>query len=204
MKNDAASIVYLPEKSNTILHTNRLQRKIVDKFVASINNTEYNTSIEYTDKTKTTVREFSFGFSLKEMSINTQKKPTKIPDSSFSIFYNFVNRKKLDLTSLVDLDNEKITFYKNQKVCFFGVNKNSTTCVNLRGSKAAEIFLVIMNLLSQIKENENSIETLKANKKIMPYNNEVISRNLEQEIKTKKILKTEFINMIKNLIKKYF
>ncbi|MGN6347752.1 MAG: hypothetical protein ACTHME_08625 [Candidatus Nitrosocosmicus sp.] len=184
----------------------------VDKFVASINNTQFNLSIEYFKKntsieTTPTVKEFSIGYTLKELHVNDkQKNQLKTSDknnSAMSIFYNFINKERYDLSSLEDIKINKVVFFKNYKIYFYGVTKTQTTKINIKSSKVAEIYLVAVNLLKQIRENEEMIEILKNNRKNRPFDDSV-KKSLEHEVRTKMMLKTEFINMTRNFLKRYF
>src|SRR3982750_471021 len=100
-------------------HNNRVkgkQKKYIKKqpeiikHVVSINNTQYNMSIEY--ENNKIVKEFSIGFSMKEMHINDNKQKKQLKTSlnvlgAFSVFFNFVNYRKLDLTTLEDIKSNK-------------------------------------------------------------------------------------------------
>ena len=197
-------------------HNNRVkgkQKKYIKKqpeivkHVVSINNTQYNMSIEY--ENNKIVKEFSIGFSMKEMHINDNKQKKQLKTTSlndlgaFSVFFNFVNYRKLDLTSLEDIKSNKVALYKNYKTYFYGNRKTDTTKVSIRVSKVAAIFLLVTNLYAQITENDNMLTTLKNNKKQYKFD-----KNIDDAIKVciekKSELKKTFIEAIKNMLKRYF
>lgn len=184
------------------------QQKEIVKHVVSINNTQYNMSIEYENKSRKIVKEFSLGFSLKEMHINDNKQKKQLKTSvndlgAFSVFFNFINYRKLDLTSLEDIKSNKVALYKNYKTYFYGNRKTDTTKVSIRVSKVAAIFLLVTNLYNQITENDNMLTTLKNNKKQYKFD-----KNIDDAIKVciekKSELKKTFIEAIKNMLKRYF
>src|SRR3982750_672457 len=196
-------------------HNNRVkgkQKKYIKKqpeivkHVVSINNTQYNMSIEY--ENNKIVKEFSIGFSMKEMHINDNKQKKQLKTSlndlgAFSVFFNFVNYRKLDLTTLEDIKSNKVALYKNYKTYFYGNRKTDTTKVSIRVSKVAAIFLLVTNLYAQITENDNMLTTLKNNKKQYKFD-----KNIDDAIKVciekKTELKKTFIEEIKNRLKRYF
>lgn len=196
-------------------HNNRVkgkQKKYIKKqpeiikHVVSINNTQYNMSIEY--ENNKIVKEFSIGFSMKEMHINDNKQKKQLKTSlndlgAFSVFFNFVNYRKLDLTTLEDIKSNKVALYKNYKTYFYGNRKTDTTKVSIRVSKVAAIFLLVTNLYAQITENDNMLTTLKNNKKQYKFD-----KNIDDAIKVciekKSELKKTFIEAIKNMLKRYF
>lgn len=190
-------------------HSRKKDEGDLIKYTASINNTLYNMSVEYYKDTKT-VKEFSLGFTLKEFIINSdnEKRQPKTPFynspvSSFSVFYNFINFSKYDLTSLEDVKSKKINMYKNLKTVFYGNSNVSTTKVYLRVGKVAPIYMLMINIYSQIEENENMLAILKNNKKQFPYD-ENLKTAIALQIEQKKKLKSEFINFVKNMLKRYF
>lgn len=185
------------------------QKAEVIKFFASKDHTQFNMSIEFNAKDKAIVNEFSIGFVLTEQISSDKKKDkksqSKIDESKvaeLAIFYNFINIGKIK-----DYDNlepwMKFAVYKNVKSIFYGVQRTDTSKVHLKAEKSLEILLLIKNIYSQIKENEEKIKILQENKKSFPYDvNLKAALKMEQEQKSK--LKAEFINMVKNFIKKYF
>ena len=70
-----ANTVFVKTKKQKPLKNKQVKKvsnqKVIDKFFASRNNTQYNCTIEYVNKEKTAVKNFSIGFVLKEIQINT-------------------------------------------------------------------------------------------------------------------------------------
>lgn len=205
MKNNSTAVVNLQKRNNKVEN----KKTEVIKFVASTNNTQYNMSIEYYPKTRT-VSKFSLGFSLKETHINdnvrrnkAQLKTSHKDMSAFSIFYNFVNFNRLDLTSLEYDSSKKITLYKSIKTYFYGTNKTDTVRVNIKVNKATEIYLLLDNIYRQIVENDEAITILKNNRKKYP-DDENLKEVLNKHISSKSVYKKEFIDIVKNMLKRWF
>jgi hypothetical protein len=186
--------------------------KEIDKFFASKNSVQYNVSIEYYSKDRTTVKSLSFGTVLKEIQANSNndvdtskvantnvKVNSRLKDSNnkicgFCVYYNFLNTKKLKM-DIEDVDStHKVTLIKNKKSFYYGVNDITTTKINLRVSKAAEIYLLFNNIIQQHRDNELNITTIRKQPNV-PF---------AAEIDKRANLKEAFIKAVVNMTKRYY
>jgi hypothetical protein len=194
-------------------------RREEDKFFASKNNTQYNLNIAYLDKARTIIKSLSIGFVLKEIQNNennpsvigedTKYKEIRLRDeyskiAGICVYYNFVNKYKHDLTDYQNNDKtKKVVLKKNTKLYYYGVVEINTTNVVIKVSKVAEVYLLFREIAKQIQENESNIKAARKNKKEFPDNPQ-LSELLRAELARKTMLKAEFINMVKNMIKRFF
>ncbi len=207
-RNDTVVNLQKPISRHRFGSTNTKTNKEVDKFFASKNNVQYNVSVEYSSKERTSIKSLSFGTALKEMPINNTNtststnmvkvKSSRLKDSNtklcgFCVYYNILNIKKLEM-DMKDTDSDhKVTLVKNRKTFYYGVSDISTTKINLRVAKAAEIFLLFDNLLKQHKDNELNI----ASGKMFP---DVLAAAIKERAK----IKEAFIKVVVNMVKRYY